>query len=58
VDNEIRKLITDSYKKAKELLKEHRSMLDRLASALLEKEIIAGTELQQLFASLMPEPAT
>jgi cell division protease FtsH len=58
VDNEIRKLITDSYKKAKELLKEHRSMLDRLASALLEREIIAGTELQQLFASLMPEPAT
>lgn len=58
VDNEIRRLITDSYKKAKHLLTENRSMLDRLASTLLEKEIIAGNELQQLFASLMPEPAT
>ncbi len=57
VDNEIRRLITDSYKKAKDLLREHRAMLDRLASTLLEKEIIAGVELQKLFASLLPEPA-
>ena len=58
VDSEIRGMITDSYTKAKDLLSENRSMLDRLASALLEKEIIAGKELQQLFASLIPEPVS
>jgi cell division protease FtsH len=58
VDSEIRGMIADSYKKAKDLLTQNRSMLDRLASALLEKEIIAGKELQQLFASLIPEPAS
>jgi len=58
VDSEIRGLITHSYEKAKDLLSQHRSMLDRLASALLEKEIIAGTDLQQLFASLIPEPVS
>jgi len=58
VDSEIRSLITTSYKTAKDLLSKNRSMLDRLASALLEKEIIAGKELQQLFASLLPEPVT
>ncbi|TSA50297.1 ATP-dependent metallopeptidase FtsH/Yme1/Tma family protein [archaeon] len=58
VDSEIRSLITTSYKTAKDLLNKNRSMLDRLASALLEKEIIAGKELQQLFASLIPEPVT
>ena len=58
VDSEIRSLISTSYKTAKDLLSKNRSMLDRLASALLEKEIIAGKELQQLFASLLPEPVT
>ena len=55
VDSEIRSLITRSYDTAKDMLSSHRSMLDRLASALLEKEIIAGKELQELFASLIPE---
>ena len=58
VDSEIRSLITTSYESAKGLLSQHRSILDRLASALLEKEIIAGKELQQLFASLIPEPVS
>ena len=55
VDSEIRSLITHSYNTAKDMLSDHRSMLDRLAGALLEKEIIAGKELQELFASLIPE---
>jgi len=58
VDSEIRGLITHSYKTAKDLLSQHRSILDRLASALLDKEIIAGKDLQQLFASLIPEPVS
>jgi cell division protease FtsH len=57
VDSEIRSLIARSYKRAKQLLQQHRSVLDRLASEVLEREVIAGGELDALFASLVPAPA-
>ncbi len=57
VDSEIRSLISRSYTKAKRLLQENRSVLDRLAHTLLEREIIAGKELDGLFDSLIPAPA-
>lgn len=56
VDSEIRSLISRSYERAKSLLEQNRSGLDRLANALLEKEIIAGTELDELFNLLVPTP--
>jgi cell division protease FtsH len=58
VDGEIRSLIVRSYEKAKGLLKGNRSVLDRLASELLDREVIAGAELETLFRSLVPSPAT
>lgn len=58
VDSEIRSLIARSYEKAKQLLKRHRSVLDRLAGELLEREVIAGSELDKLFSSLVPAPAS
>ena len=58
VDGEIRSLIGRSYARAKELLTEHRSKLDRLAQELLAREVIAGAELEALFESLVPSPAT
>jgi cell division protease FtsH len=58
VDSEIRSLIGRSYEKAKQLLKKHRSVLDRLASELLKREVIAGNDLDALFASLVPAPAS
>ena len=57
VDGEIRSLIVRSYEKAKGLLKSNRSVLDRLASELLDREVIAGAELESLFRSLVPSPA-
>jgi len=57
VDGEIRSLIVRSYEKAKGLLKSNRSVLDRLASELLDREVIAGAELETLFRSLVPSPA-
>jgi cell division protease FtsH len=58
VDNEIRSLIARSYEKAKQVLKRHRTVLDRLANELLEREVIAGSELDALFATLVPAPAS
>ena len=57
VDGEIRALITQSYDRAKSMLIEHRSVLDRLAEELLEHEVIAGPELENLFKTLVPSPA-
>ncbi len=56
-DREIRGLLIRSYEKAKQLLKKHRLALDRLASEVLKREEIAGSELDALFAELMPAPA-
>jgi len=57
VDSEIRSLIGRSYKKAKDLLLQYRSVLDRLAGEVLKREVIVGAELDALFASLVPAPA-
>ena len=57
VDGEIRSLIVRSYEKAKGLLRDNRGVLDRLASELLDREVIAGAELETLFRSLVPSPA-
>lgn len=56
-DREIRGLLIRSYEKAKQLLKKHRAALDRLASEVLKREEITGSELDALFAELMPAPA-
>jgi len=58
VDEEIRSLISRSYERAKHILKQHRSILDRLAHELLEREVLAGEELERLFATLVPSTAS
>ncbi len=57
VDTEIRSLIARSYERAKQLLSEYRSVLDRLAKELLDREVIAGPELDALFNELVPSAA-
>ena len=48
IDREIRDILSRSYTRAKETLKENRSTLDRIAQALLAKETLEGEELDQL----------
>ncbi|MFT5885248.1 MAG: AFG3 family protein [Arcticibacterium sp.] len=45
IDEEVKKLIDKAYKAVKELLLEHRTELDILAKALLEREIIFQSDL-------------
>ncbi len=54
VDSEIRSLITRAHQKAKRLLTNNRSVLDRLANEVLKHEVIAGDELDNLFKVLIP----
>jgi cell division protease FtsH len=56
VDREIRSLISRSYEKAKGLLLQYRAVLDRLAGEVLKREVISGSDLEALFALLVPTP--
>ena len=54
-DSEQARLTDHSYGEAKRLLQKHRSSLDRVAQALLEKETLDRSELQALLADVVPE---
>ncbi|MCR5209636.1 MAG: ATP-dependent zinc metalloprotease FtsH [Lachnospiraceae bacterium] len=49
VDEEVMKIIKESYKEAKTLLKENREILDKIAAYLIEKETITGHEFMEIF---------
>ncbi len=49
VDEEVMKLIKESYKEAKRLLKENREILDKIAEYLIEKETITGHEFMEIY---------
>ncbi len=48
VDDEIKKIVFDCYKRAKEILSEKRKVLDAIANKLLEKEIINSGEIDAI----------
>jgi len=54
IDEEINKLIKDSYGRAKTVLNENLDILHKLAEVLLEKETVMGKELDELIHSLRP----
>ena len=49
IDVEVRRIIDESYEKAKTIIAEHRDVLDRCAALLLEKEKITREEFEALF---------
>ena len=54
IDREVRNIIDDCYRKAKEIITAHEDVLNRSAMLLLEKEKITGDE----FAALFAEPVS
>ena len=54
-DSEQARLTDHAYDEAKRLLVKHRPALDRVATALLEKETLDRTELGSLLADVAPE---
>jgi len=56
-DKEIQSLLARSYTRAKEILCKYRDELEDLANAVLEKEELAGPELDGLLTQLIPLPA-
>jgi cell division protease FtsH len=55
IDDEIKRIVTDQYARASGLLTENRPVLQRVAEALLEHEVLDAAQLRQLIAG---EPLT
>lgn len=49
IDREVKRIIDECYEKAKQIIEEHRTVLDSCAKLLLEKEKITGQEFEALF---------
>ncbi len=60
VDQEIMRVLRESYEKAKQLLLENREALDKIAEYLIEKETITGKEFMRIFREVkgIPDPET
>ncbi|MGB9699702.1 MAG: ATP-dependent zinc metalloprotease FtsH [Thermodesulfobacteriota bacterium] len=48
IDEEIKRLVLENYNRAKGIILENMDKLHRLATALLEKEVLAGEEIDQV----------
>jgi len=51
IDEEVRKLVDEAYKRAKEVLVGNKHVLDKLADILVEKETVDAEELQEILAN-------
>jgi cell division protease FtsH len=63
IDKEVRRIIDECYSRARQVLTEHKVLLERIAKALLERESLESDELDALIAgqplpSNTPAPAT
>jgi cell division protease FtsH len=48
IDQEVKRLVTENYERAKRLLTENMTSLKRLAEALLEKEVLDGSDIDDI----------
>ncbi len=55
IDKEIRRIVTENYKRAKAILEENIDLLHKLAEVLLEREVVDGKELDELVKQRRPE---
>lgn len=49
IDDEVMKILKESYEEAKRLLSENRDVMDQIAAFLIEKETITGKEFMKIF---------
>ncbi|MEN6601794.1 MAG: ATP-dependent zinc metalloprotease FtsH [Bryobacteraceae bacterium] len=56
IDDEVRRLVDEGYRRASTIIEEHSDALVRIAEALLEREVLDGSEVNQLIEGT-PLPA-
>jgi len=49
IDEEVSKLVEDAYERTKKILEDHKDKLTKLATLLLEKEVIFKADLEKIF---------
>src|SRR6187431_3480535 len=52
IDQEVRRIVMDNYKRAKDLLDGHRQVLDAIADELLVREVLDADQVKRLAAGL------
>ena len=55
IDQEVRRIIGTCYEKAKELVKKNKKKVEKLAKALLEKEVMDGEEVKRILSAQSKE---
>ncbi|MCX7793298.1 MAG: ATP-dependent zinc metalloprotease FtsH [Thermodesulfovibrionales bacterium] len=55
IDEEVRRIVTEQYEYAKDLIRKNRELLDALVNLLLEKETVDGAEIDRLIESHQKE---
>ncbi|MFS8840856.1 ATP-dependent zinc metalloprotease FtsH [Synechococcus sp. W55.2] len=56
IDRQVRQILESCYQKAKQILLEHRPLLDRLADTLVERETLDGDEFRAIVSEYVPIP--
>ena len=49
IDEEVKRIVDECYGKARDIITEHRDVLEKCADLLMEKEKISGAEFEALF---------
>ena len=55
IDEEILRIVREAHEKARNILRENRDLLDKVAEVLLEKETIFGNEFMEIVYEKYPE---
>jgi len=56
IDGQVRAIVEDCYETAKKIIRDHRTVTDRLVDLLIEKETIDGEEFRQIVAEYAEVP--
>ncbi|MBV9400287.1 MAG: ATP-dependent zinc metalloprotease FtsH [Bryobacterales bacterium] len=57
IDEQVKKLVESGYHRARTIIEEKSDALERIALALLEREVLDGSEVRQLIEGTKPLPA-
>jgi len=52
IDQEVKRIASESYERARKILTEHRDVLERVAEALLEREVLDAEDIQRAIEGL------
>lgn len=56
IDSEVQRIVTEQYERARTLLQDHRTALERLTQQLLKQETVDGSAVKQALAGETPLP--